>query len=133
VFPIPAVSTHGIDEAIYRVASALEIPVLILALLSLAAVIYELGTFAVELRTRRRPAPPVSGRHRKRQHLRHRPRVDPITPSRFPPAQPLNPNRITNLSIELHDFHPPAPAACRQRPSAAGVLLRRNRTARPLQ
>jgi len=54
VFPIPAVSTHGIDEAIYRVASALEIPVLILALLSLAAVIYELGTFAVELRTRRR-------------------------------------------------------------------------------
>ena len=87
----------------------------------------------VELRTRRRPAPPVPGRHRKRQHLRYRPRVDPITPRRFPPAQTLNLNRITNLSIELHALHPPAPAACRQRPSAAGFLLRRNRTARPLQ
>src|SRR5438067_4826173 len=72
-------------------------------------------------------------RHRKRQHLRYRPRINPITPSRFPPAQTLDLNRITNLSIELHALHPPAPAACRQRPSAAGFLLRRNRTARPLQ
>src|SRR6266478_5428564 len=31
----------------------------------------------VELRTCRRPAPPVPGRHRKRQHLRDRPRIDP--------------------------------------------------------
>src|SRR5207302_4942761 len=65
----------------------------------------------VELRTRRRPAPPVSGRHRKRQHLRYRPRINPITPRRFPPAQTLDLNRITNLSIELHALHPPAPAA----------------------
>ena len=32
----------------------------------------------VELWTRRRPAPPVPGRHRKRQHLRHCPRLDCI-------------------------------------------------------
>src|SRR3954471_10963092 len=87
----------------------------------------------IKLRTRRWPAPPVTRRRRKRQHLRHRPRVDPITPRRLPPAQPLNPNRVANLSIELHALHPPAPAACRQRPSAAGFLLRRYRTIRPLQ
>ncbi len=33
--------------------------------------------------------------------------VDPIAPSRFPPAQTLNPNRVSNLSIELHALHPP--------------------------
>ena len=44
----------------------------------------------VELRTHRRPAPPVPGRYRKRQHLRNRPRVDPKTPRRFPPAQTLD-------------------------------------------
>ena len=87
----------------------------------------------IQLRTRRRPAPPVPGRHRKRQHLRHRSRVDPITPRRFPPAHTFNLNRKTNLSVKLHALHPPAPAACRQRPSAAGFLLRRNRTTRPLQ
>jgi len=86
----------------------------------------------VELRTRRRPAPPVPGRHRKRQHLRYRPRVNPITPRRFPPAHTLNLNRITNLSVKLHTLHPPAPAAFRQRPSAAGFLLRRYRTTRLL-
>src|SRR3954463_1302901 len=86
----------------------------------------------VELRTHWRPAPPIPGRHRKRQHLRHRSRVDPITSRRFPPTYTLNLYRVTNLSIKLHALHPPAPAACRQRPSAAAVSLRRNRTARPL-
>src|SRR3984893_3510578 len=71
-------------------------------------------------------------RYRKRQHLRNRQRVDAKTPRRCPPAHTFNVNRITNLSIELHALHPPAPAAVRQRPSAAGFLLRRNRTARPL-
>jgi hypothetical protein len=52
-----------------------------------------------ELRTRRRPAPPVPGRHRKRQHLRYRSRVDPKTPRRFPPAHTFNLNRKTNLSV----------------------------------
>src|SRR3954452_24849881 len=42
-------------------------------------------------------------------------------------------NRITNPPIELHDLHPPTPADCGQRPSADGVLLRRNRTIRPPQ
>ena len=79
-----------------------------------------------------RPAPPVTGRHRKRQHLRHRPRVNPETTRRFPPAYPFNLNRKTNLSVKLHALHPPAPAAFRQRPSAAGFSLRRYRTTRPL-
>ncbi len=49
-----ALTTHTIDEAIFHVASALEVPVLILALVALALVIYELGSFAVELYGRRR-------------------------------------------------------------------------------
>src|SRR5262249_34050503 len=55
----------------------------------------------VQLRTRRRSAPPVPGRQRKRQHLRHRPRVDPKTPRRFPPAHPFDLNCTTYLSIKL--------------------------------
>jgi biopolymer transport protein ExbB/TolQ len=47
------VSSHGIDEAIFHVASVLEVPVLIAALLALALLIYELGGFAVELYGRR--------------------------------------------------------------------------------
>src|SRR3954453_16424306 len=42
-------------------------------------------------------------------------------------------NRITNPPIEPHDLHPPTPTDCGQRPSADGVLLRRNRTIRPPQ
>ncbi|MFZ0041506.1 MAG: MotA/TolQ/ExbB proton channel family protein [Solirubrobacteraceae bacterium] len=49
-----ALSTHDIDEAIFHIASALEVPVLILALLALAAVIFELGRFGVELYGRSR-------------------------------------------------------------------------------
>lgn len=46
-------STRAIDQAIFHVASALQVPVLILALLALALVIFELGGFLVELRGRR--------------------------------------------------------------------------------
>jgi biopolymer transport protein ExbB/TolQ len=49
-----ALSTHSIDEAIFHVANVLQIPVLILALLALATVIYELGSYAVEIYGRRR-------------------------------------------------------------------------------
>jgi biopolymer transport protein ExbB/TolQ len=49
-----ALSTHGIDDAIFHVANVLEVPVLLLALLALADVFFELGTFGVEVRTRRR-------------------------------------------------------------------------------
>ena len=53
--PVPyAFTTHDIDQAIYHVANALQIPVLILALLALAAVIYEFGAYLIELRGRRR-------------------------------------------------------------------------------
>jgi biopolymer transport protein ExbB/TolQ len=58
---ILALSTHDIDEAIFHVASALEVPVFVLALLALAAVILELGSFAIEWRRRRRRRqPPLS-------------------------------------------------------------------------
>ena len=51
--PSALLSTHDIDQAIFHVASALQVPVLILALLALALVVFELGSFAVELRGRR--------------------------------------------------------------------------------
>ena len=51
--PLAAFTSHSIDQAIFHVASALQVPVLILALLALALVIYELGSYAVELRGRR--------------------------------------------------------------------------------
>jgi biopolymer transport protein ExbB/TolQ len=46
--------THAIEQAIFDVSRSLEVPVLILALLALAAVIVELGGFAAELRSRHR-------------------------------------------------------------------------------
>ncbi len=46
-------STHDIDNAIFHVASALEVPVLILALAALALVIFELGSYAIEIYGRR--------------------------------------------------------------------------------
>jgi len=48
-----ALTTHDIDEVIFHVASILEIPVLILALLALALVIFELGSYLVEVSGRR--------------------------------------------------------------------------------
>jgi len=48
-----ALSTNGIDQAIFHVANALEVPVLILALAALALVIFELGAYLVELLSRR--------------------------------------------------------------------------------
>jgi biopolymer transport protein ExbB/TolQ len=47
------VSTHSIDTAIFNVASVLQVPVLILALVALAVVVYELGSYAVEVFQRR--------------------------------------------------------------------------------
>jgi len=49
-----ALSAHDVDDVIFRVADALQVPVLILALAALAAVIVEAGAFVVELRRRRR-------------------------------------------------------------------------------
>jgi biopolymer transport protein ExbB/TolQ len=46
--------TDSIDQAIFHVASALEVPVLIAALAALALVIYELGSYLVEVRHRGR-------------------------------------------------------------------------------
>jgi biopolymer transport protein ExbB/TolQ len=49
-----ALTSHGIDEVIFHVANALLVPVLILALVALGLVIFELGSFVIELRGRRR-------------------------------------------------------------------------------
>jgi biopolymer transport protein ExbB/TolQ len=49
-----ALTSHDIDQVIFRVASVLLVPVLILTLLALAAVIFELGSYAVEVRGRQR-------------------------------------------------------------------------------
>src|SRR5271166_1148864 len=64
----------------------------------------------VELRTRRRPAPPIPGRYRERQHLGYCPRVNPKLSRRFPSAQTLDLYRVTNPPIKLHHFHPPPSA-----------------------
>jgi biopolymer transport protein ExbB/TolQ len=50
----PATFSSGIDEAIFHVASALQVPVLVLALAAVALVIYEVGRYGVELTRRRR-------------------------------------------------------------------------------
>ena len=62
----------------------------------------------IQLRPHRRPAPPVSRRHRERQHLRYRPRVDTKPPRRLPPAHPLHIHRSPHLPVQLHAFHPSA-------------------------
>ena len=64
----------------------------------------------IQLRTRRRPALPVSGWHRKRQHLGYCPRVNAKLPRRFPSAQTLDLYRVTNPPIKLHHLHPPPSA-----------------------
>jgi biopolymer transport protein ExbB/TolQ len=52
--------THDLYHAIYRVASVLEVPVILLALAALALIVVESGRFLVELMTRRRrPSDPV--------------------------------------------------------------------------
>jgi hypothetical protein len=52
--------------------------------------------------------PPVARRHRERQHLRHRPRVDRESTRCFAPAQALYINRSSHLPIQFHAFHPSA-------------------------
>jgi biopolymer transport protein ExbB/TolQ len=49
-----ALTTHDIDQAIFHVASALQVPVLILALLALGVVIFEFGSYIVEVAGRRK-------------------------------------------------------------------------------
>lgn len=48
------IAVSGIEHVVFRVAEALRVPVLILALLALAVVLVEAGSFAVELLRRRR-------------------------------------------------------------------------------
>src|ERR1035441_10529277 len=73
----------------------------------------------IQFRPCRWPAPPVSRRHRERQHLRYCPRVDPKPPRRLPPAHPLHIHRAPHLPVQFHAFHPSA--LCPMR--AKGYLL----------
>src|ERR1700733_2029838 len=83
----------------------------------------------IQLRARRRPVPPVARRHGKRQHLRHRAGVNAKAARRLPATDPLNPYRVADPRIKLHQLHPPAPCTqCKELPADA-ILLRRNRTA----
>jgi len=54
VLELAFLTTHQIDDAIFHVANALQVPVLLLALAALCVVVFELGSYAVELRGRRR-------------------------------------------------------------------------------
>src|SRR6516162_6078876 len=60
----------------------------------------------VQLRARRRPPPPIPGRHRERQHLGYRPGVNPKTSRRFPLAHTFNLNRKTNPRYSSTPFIP---------------------------
>jgi hypothetical protein len=87
----------------------------------------------IQLRARRRSTAPVPGRHENASIFAT---VRGSIPKRRAASRRLNTfylNCITNLSIELHALHPPAPAAFRQRLSAAGFSLRRYRITQPLQ
>src|SRR5271163_1105439 len=81
----------------------------------------------IQLRPYRRPAPSITRWHRERQHLRHRPRVDPEPPRRLPPAQPLHIHRASYLPVEFHAFHPPPSAPPGKRPSTATRLRQHTR------
>src|SRR5271167_1269845 len=73
----------------------------------------------IKLRLRRRPLAHVTRRHRELHHLVHGPRINPEPPRRRPLAQPLNPNRMPYLQIEIHVLHPSPSAESR----AKGYLL----------
>src|ERR1019366_6488480 len=85
----------------------------------------------IQFRPCRWPAPPVSRRHRERQHLRHRPRVDPKPP---PASRRLIPSTYTarrTCPYSSTPFIPPPSAHLGRRPSTAGLLLRPGRSIRP--
>ena len=66
-------------------------------------------------------APPISRRNGKTQHLRNRVPVNPKPLRRFPPAQPLNHHRMSDLGIKS----PQCRSAASRRPNRTGTLLRR--------
>src|SRR5208282_2880918 len=86
----------------------------------------------IQFRSCRWPAPPVSRRHRERQHLRDRPRVDAKPPRRLPPAHPPTYTARRTCPYSSTPFIPPPSAHLGRRPSAAGLLLRLGRSTRPL-
>jgi hypothetical protein len=93
------------------IAQALENPLHRVPLLRRAALILlqdpvnDAGE-RIQLGPLRRLAAPIPGRHRERQHLRHRPRVDAEPTRRLTTADPLNLNRVADPPIQLHELHP---------------------------
>src|SRR6187200_2145617 len=88
----------------------------------------------VELRPRRRSAPPIAWRHRKAHHLGHGAWVDPKISGRTTLAQPLHINCSPNPRIQIHALHPSAfrPDTGRKAYLDDALLRRRGRTIRPL-
>jgi len=66
---VQSIPVASIEDVVFHVANVLRIPVLVAALLALAAVVVELGALAVELRHRRRRDPLVI--RRAAQAARH--------------------------------------------------------------
>ena len=81
----------------------------------------------------RRLRPPIAGRYRELQHLVDGPRINSKPPRGRSLAQSLNPNRMSYLRVELYVLHPSPSPELGKGFLAAGFLLRRNRTIRPLQ
>jgi hypothetical protein len=88
----------------------------------------------VELRPRRRSAPPIAWRHRKAHHLGHGAWVDPKISGRTTLAQPLHINCSPNPRIQIHALHPSAfrPDTGRKAYLDDALLRRRGRTIRPI-
>jgi len=63
----------------------------------------------IQFGSRRRTAPPVAGRHRKRQHLCNRSRIYPKPTRCLTPTDPLDPNRVAEPAIQIHELHSPSP------------------------
>lgn len=92
-----ALSSHDIDDAIFHVSSVLEVPVLVLALLALALVIFELGSFMVEVlgRRRRRFQTLSDGAERARTALLANDRAAATAAVRDLPRSPAMANTLT--------------------------------------
>src|SRR5271156_3978409 len=71
------------------------------------------GNKWIKLRFCRRLLAHVTRRHRELHHLVHGPRINSEPPRRRPLAQPLNPNRMPYLQIEIHVLHPSPSAESR--------------------
>jgi len=86
-----------------------------------------------QLRARGRMAVLVTRQNRERQHLRYHPRVVPETPPRLTTSDPIDPHRLPDPTIQLHQVHTPALCDQRKEPDANRFLHRPIRKPTTLQ